>query len=294
MNDEPVVEISDVQIRTKIPKKTKTSKDYWIFESSKGSLMCFDASTASKLNPSETALYTLKCTDYAPDGAHKNYTVVKNGLVKVTEGAARPITASGPAQGPWGNDRAAYPSAGTGMNGDMARDTRISKLSVFTAIIQLQTAKMKVDPEYAKLSTVVLACDAIDLTNAVVAELIYPDAPKAAAPAPAAPAAQEPISDEPPFKQPAQPAAQPASQPASQQMPPVTPAQPPQTAPVYIPPPVQVATPPQTPSVPPVMMQAPADKQAQAKALFGVKTDMESAMAARVAKMLGKPAPAAQ
>jgi hypothetical protein len=285
-------EINDVQIRTKIPKKTKTQKDFWIFETSKGSMMCFDPSTAAKVNPSETALYNLLCEDYAPNGEHKNYTIQKNGLLKVTEGAPRPVTpASGPAQGPWTAPRSGGP--GSGMNGDLARDTRISKLSVFTAIIQLQTAKMKVDPEYAKLSTAVLACDAIDLTNAVVAELIYPENAAKPAAAPAAAAETGPISDEPPFKQPAQPAAQPASQPASQQMPPVTP--PPAPAqPAYIPPPVQVATPPQPPAQPPVMMQAPADKQAQAKALFGVKTDMESAMAARVAKMLGKPAPAAQ
>ena len=285
-------EIADVQIRTKIPKKTKTQKDFWIFESSKGSLMCFDPSTAAKLNPSETALYTLNCEDYAPNGEHKNYTVVKNGLIKVTEGAARPAPApSGPAQGPWtAPQRSGGP--GSGMNGDLARDTRISKLSIFAAIVQIQVAKMAVDPVYAACSTAVLACDAIDLTNAVVAELIYPENAAKPATTPAPAATNGPVSDEPPFKQPAQPAAQPASQPASQQMPPVTPPAPAQ--PAYVPPPVQVATTPQPPAQPPVMMQAPADKQAQAKALFGVKTDMESAMAARVAKMLGKPAPQPQ
>ena len=295
MNNEPEVMLNDVQIHTKISKQTKTGKDYFIFETSQGSMNCFDPNTCSKIIVSETARYDFKATDYAPGGQHKQYTIVRNGIIKVVEGAARPAAqASGPAKGPWNNDRPPYPSAGTGMNGDMARDTRISKLSIFAAIAQIQAAKIKMDPEYAKHSLAVLAIDNIDITNAVISELVYPlAAAPAAAPASAPAAAPVPVSDEPPFKQPAQPAAQPASQPASLMMPPVTP--PVQTqAPVYIPPPAQVQTQPQPPAVPPVMMQTAGDKAAQAKQLFGVKTDMESAMAARVARMLGKPAPTAQ
>ena len=274
MNENPTVEVTDVQIRTKLPKKTKTNKDYWIFESNKGSLMCFDPSTAQKINPSESTRYTFSAEDYAPDGQHKNYTIKKNGLVKMTEVSA-PAPAERPAESKQYSEaptQKAWGGGGTGMNGDLARDTRISKLSVFAAVAQLQAAKMKVDPAYGANSVAAIVCDTMDLTNAVLTELIYP----AAKPAPV------PVSEEPPFLP--EPAPQTYQQPV-----PAPAAVPSQPMPAATPRPAAVAgfVPP-APAPTPVVAQTPADKTAQAKQLFGVKTDMESQMAARVAKMLNK------
>jgi hypothetical protein len=287
--DEETVELADVHVKTKLPKLTKSKKDMWVFETNKGTLMCFDPSTAAKVNPSDTMGYTL--TAVPPGDGFKSY--ILKGVVKVAEHvdaspAARPAAAQVPAQ--YSETATGKSYTPTGMSGDLMKDTRISKLSVFAAIAQIQAAKIKVNPDLAAASTAAIVCETMDLTNAVIAELIYPERqPMVPAAAPAA--ANGPVSEEPPFKAPAQPAAQPAGQPAATTaMPPVTPK--PDAAPVqqnYTPPPaVQVATPPVTPAVPPVMMQSAPDKAAQAKALFGVKPSLEADMAARVARMLKK------
>ena len=282
MSNEATVELSDVQISTKLVKKTKKGKDFFIFESNKGSLMCFDPSTANKIVVSDTAVYTLQCEDYAPSGEHKNYTVRRDGVLKVTEGAARPAQASAPRSAEEKHYVGTPKSAGSGMNGDMARDTRISKLSIFAAIAQIQASKLRVNPEMAEASTAAIIAETIMLTEGVIKELVYP--------------VPEPIWDgKDVFEAPVAPTGNTTQQPA-------TTAQAPAPASVTMPPvslrpetpylaqqPAQVNTAPATPPTPaPVMTQTAADKTAQAKALFGVKTDLESAMAARVQKMLSK------
>ena len=293
--DEEAVELSDVHVKTKLPKKAKTGKDYWLYETNKGTVMCFEPSVAAKVNPSDTMGYTLSVV---PPGEG-----FKNGILKAMIKMTEHVPAGGqsaPSAAPVG--QAPYtprPAGGGGsfgaMGRDMSTDIRISKLSVFSSISAIQAAKIKVDPDMAKASTAAILCETMDLTKAVLAELMYPELqPVNGLPSAAqAPAAAQPVSDEPPFKAPAQPAAQPAGQPAaSTAMPPVTP-KPAPAAPVqqvYTPPqPAQVATPHVAPAVPPVMMQSPADKAEQAKVLFGTKGNMEADMAARVARMLKKP-----
>ena len=295
MPNEETVDLLDVHVKTKLPKKTKSKKDMWVFETNKGTLMCFDPSTAARINPSDTVGYNVKAV---PPGDGFNSFILKSVEGTTSHEAAAPAQHAAPATPKQysepGPAAAAKSYAPTGMNGDLMRDTRISKLSIFAAIAQIQAAKIKVNPDMAAASTMAIICDTMDCTNAVIAELIYPERqPVSTDPTPAAVAAaqSQPVSDEPPFKAPAQPAAQLAAQPVSQPMPPVTPRPAPQQPvqqPYYAPQPAQVATPPVAPTQPTVVMQSPADKAAQAKALFGVKSSLEADMAARVARMLKK------
>jgi len=294
MANEEAVELVDVHVKTKLPKKAKTGKDYWLYETNKGTVMCFEPSVAAKVNPSDTMGYTLSVVP--PGEGFKNG--ILKAFVRMVEHA--PAAGQAPAAAPAAAPYTPRPAGGGGsfgaMGRDMSTDIRISKLSVFSSITAIQAAQIRVNPDKAQASTAALLCEAMDLTKAVLAELMYPEMqPMTQAPASAAPAAAQPVSDEPPFKAPAQPAAQPAGQPAaSTPMPPVTPK--PAAAPVqqvYTPPqPAQVNTVPVPPAQPPVMMQSPADKAEQAKVLFGTKGNMEADMAARVARMLKKPAAA--
>lgn len=264
MSNEQVVEMTGVQVRTKLPKTTKTNKPYWILETSRGSMMCFTEAVAAKISVSETAAYTLNVTP--PAEGYKSY-VVKgvSGVAEVARPAAAPAqaqTSRPPEQKSWGG--------GTMMTGDLARDTRISKLSVFAAIAQIQAAKIRVNADYATASTAAVLAECITLTEAVLQELIYP--------VPAQAPANAEIQKEAPWTGGSAtytaPAATPPPAQQSAAMPPATPR--PET------------TQPATPPTPPAPVQTAEDKQAQAKKLFGVKSDLEAKMADRVNKMLSK------
>lgn len=256
MADAPSVELTGIRIRTKIPKTTKNNKPFWILESNQGSFMCFDASAAGKVQPSETAVYTVMATP--PTGDFKSYVLKK--VVDVKEGTAAP--ASAPAQAPASATARSY--TGTGMSGDLAKDTRISKLSVFNAIAAIQAAKIRAgDPNYTGASTAAYIAENIELTNAVMKELIYPDRAKVAD----LPTAEK-HADGSTYSAPAAQQPTPAGQPAAAGLPPTSPKPEPQQ--------------------PAASQQPAADKDAQAKQLFGVKSSLDAAMADRVNHMLNK------
>ena len=71
MPNEETVDLLDIHVKTKLPKKTKKGKDFWIIESSKGVLMCFDPSTASRISPSDTVGYNVKAVP--PTGEFTSY-----------------------------------------------------------------------------------------------------------------------------------------------------------------------------------------------------------------------------
>jgi hypothetical protein len=280
-NELPKSTVAGIYITSKLEKAGKNGP-YYMFESSVGTLVCFDEKLGAPLDKSNEVCYTMLLQDPSPGFKYKQIKSITG-----SENRARPIPP--PVDSPIARSRPSYggDSGKSYVGPDKTavfeeKDFRISKLSIFSSIVNLMSAKAKADPEFAKREITDMVLDAVAYSNTVTKEFIYgmPKAEAMEAPPPQIPVAQAPVSSTP--QTPVAPTtytAAPVAQAPAAQTPAPAPA--PAPAPKPQPAPAPVYTPPATP--PAEVAQA---KAAETKALFGGgDADLEKRMADRLKQL---------
>ena len=289
MNDSFVV--TEVYI-TGVTRKEGKNGPYAMYETaSSGTLVCFAGDLLAKIVPSDAVLYHLSLAE--PKSGFK-YKAVK-ALIK-TENKPRVVQ---PAPAP-----VLRPAYGVASSGGSyvdkssvfeEKDRRISRLSIFSSLVNLAAAKAGSDPDFAKRSFDDILLDIVSKSDMVTREFIYnANAPEVTSTIPAEThvVSVPPTTVSMPAQQGGTTAAVNYSVPPSQ-----TVAASPQVVAkaVSIPP-----TPTPAPVVPPTPYQAPvqpaapapteAEKQAAAGSLFGSmnQPDLEQRMAARLKELTSK------
>jgi hypothetical protein len=258
------VVLTDVQVNSKIDKKTKKDKLYHLLQTSRGTVMSFIPRASEGITPSQNVVYDLEVEP--PSDGYDSYTFVKllgsrphvpaPAPAQTTTAPAAPATSARPARPEYSREFAE------------TKDDRISRLSVFGTVGNILAEKVKVDGAYATLPLKVLCAEAIAITEFVVNELVYHGTPYT--PNPVNTVVAQPA-------QPAQTATVPP-QPQSLPFPAATP------RPEHAPTTYTAAT------AAPVTPTAPAQAEVQKEALFGVRGELDQELAARVNKMLGRTA----
>lgn len=211
--------VDDIMILDKMVKTSASGTTYCMFESSVGTLVCFAPAASGKLEPSDTTAYSLGLLDAKPGFKHKSIALY-NGSKSVPKPvppppAEKPNVLPGPAEYAAQSKQRVYSPTGKEAVWE-EKDCRISKLSIFSSLINLTAAKVRADAEFAKKDLNSLVADATAMAYIVTQEFIYgaaksvayagepapahePVAAPIPAPAPAPSYVPVPVSDEPPF-----------------------------------------------------------------------------------------------
>lgn len=281
----PQTTVTGVYITRKTAKTAKTGSTYYLFDSSIGSLVCFDEDLAANIEQSDEIAYSFRVSE--PTGTFK-WKQIR--AINGQEKKPMPKPAA-PATPPPAPEQRSYTPKSYGNSADKSsvfeeKDHRISKLSVFSSVVNLMAAKAKSDIDFAKKTIEDMLLDAVTYANMVTEEFIY------GVPRPSIPGdGSRPSPTEtavPPSPQTAAPqASTPApvvnEQPRTTYTPP--PAVPQATQ--YVPPP-QPAMPTPAPVAPVAVTPAPTQMQAAAQKLFGAGSDLEAKMSERLRMLESK------
>jgi hypothetical protein len=289
--DSMVISTCDIRITNRLEKAGKNGP-YYMYESSVGTLVCFDKAASDKITNNQDMVWELLLAE--PKAGFK-YKTVKG----VVGSKSSPKPAPAPAPAP------ARPSYGVAASGGNyvdkssvfeAKDYRISKLSIFSSLVNLAAAKASGDAEFAKRSFDEMLLDIVSKSDMVTREFIYSaHAPEATSTIPETIAVSIPPAASAPVQQGGTTAAVSYSVPPSQTVAAspqvavktvsVPPVQPP--APVVPPTPAPVVYTPQVPQTNGVNQE---EKAAAAGSLFGSgnQPDLEARMAARLKELTAK------
>jgi hypothetical protein len=249
----PVKRVKGVYITA---RETLTGKrgPYWKYKSSEGALICFSAELADKITNEPDMAWELDLKESEPP--YKVYQImgVYGGVVQVRQ---EPKPAPQKTEAP-SYTGAKYKDDKTAVFEE--KDFRISKLSIFSSIVNLMAAKAKADPEFGKQDLSAMLLCATEFANIVTKEFIY-GVPRSAMDEPA------PV-DQPAAAKPETTTTTSAPQYAEQK--------------VYTPPPATQPAAAATPAAPPAQPQETSAMGQEAKNLFGVNKDLEARMAARL------------
>ena len=155
---------------TGVTNKQGKNGPYALYETAvSGTLVCFVGDLLAKIVPSDTIIYHLVLADAKAGFKYKSI----RALIK-TENKPRMVPPPAPTPAPAVVARPTYDRPYTDKTDAFeAKDLRISRLSIFSSLVNLAAAKASGDAEFAKQPFDDLILDIVDRANMVTREFIY-------------------------------------------------------------------------------------------------------------------------